>query len=175
MQSLKFECPLRILCNMWKVFTRPTCASDFFLFFLTVLFKTYFDDSLLFVLCRMTVLQSDFHSEIFQCIHRQSYIGLVFDCFRLFSIIFTHSGKISALPPCKWTFGEWKAVVVAIHMLQKWNAQTFSRKAIFHTEIEAKWTSKPQNIQNFSASIPHFPAETTFWSKYFYNTDVVRG
>jgi hypothetical protein len=25
------------------------------------------------------------------------------------------------------------------------------------------------------ASIPHFPAETTFWSKLFYNTDVVIG
>jgi hypothetical protein len=46
---------------------------------------------------------------------------------------------------------------------------------IFHTEKEAKWTSKPQKIQNFLASIPHFPAETTFWSKFFYNTDVVRG
>jgi hypothetical protein len=50
-----------------------------------------------------------------------------------------HSGKISALPPWKWTFGEWKAVVVRIHMLQKWNAQTFPRKAKFHTEKEAKW------------------------------------
>jgi hypothetical protein len=27
---LKFKGPLRIVCNMWKVFTRPTCASDFF-------------------------------------------------------------------------------------------------------------------------------------------------
>jgi hypothetical protein len=32
----------------------------------------------------------------------------------------------------------------------------------------------PQTIQNFPASIPHFPAETTFWSKFFYNTDVAR-
>jgi hypothetical protein len=85
------------------------------------------------------------------------------------------SGQISALPPWKWTFGEWKAVVVRIHMLQKWNAQTFTRKAKFHTEIEAKCTSKPQSIQNFSASIPYFPAETSFWSKFFHNTDVVRG
>jgi hypothetical protein len=38
-----------------------------------------------------------------------------------------------------------------------------------------KWTSKPQKTQNFSASIPHFPAETAFSSKFFYNTDVVRG
>jgi hypothetical protein len=86
-----------------------------------------------------------------------------------------HSGKISALPPWKWTFGEWKAVVVRIHMLQKWNAQTFPRKAKFHTAKEAKWTSKPQNIQNVPASIPQFPAETTFGSKFFHNTDVVRG
>jgi hypothetical protein len=32
-QSLNFKGPLRIVCNMWKVFTRPTCASDFFLLF----------------------------------------------------------------------------------------------------------------------------------------------
>jgi hypothetical protein len=43
----------------------------------------------------------------------------------------------------------------------------------FHTEIEAKWTSKPTNNQNVPASIPHFPAKTTLWSKFFYNTDVV--
>jgi hypothetical protein len=35
-------------------------------------------------------------------------------------------------------------------------------KAKFHTKKEAKWTSKPQKIQNLPASIPHFPAETTF-------------
>jgi hypothetical protein len=67
------------------------------------------------------------------------------------------------------------AVVVRIHMLQKWNARTFSRKDKFHTEIEAIWMSKPQNIQNFPAFILHFLAETTCWSKFFYNTDVVRG
>jgi hypothetical protein len=72
-------------------------------------------------------------------------------------------------------FWEWKAVVVRIHMLQKWNAQTFLRKAKCHTEKEAKWTSKPQKIQKFPASIPHFPAETTFWSKFCHNTDVFRG
>jgi hypothetical protein len=65
--------------------------------------------------------------------------------------------------------------VVRIHMLPKWNAQTFLRKAKFHTKKEVKWTSKPQKIQNCPASIPHFPAETTFWSKFFHNTDVVRG
>jgi hypothetical protein len=59
----------------------------------------------------------------------------------------THSGKISALPPWKWTYGEWIAVVVRIHLLQKWNAQTFLRKAKFHTEKEAKWTSKPSLSQ----------------------------
>jgi hypothetical protein len=32
-ESLKFEGPLRIVGNMWKVFTRPTCASDFFYVF----------------------------------------------------------------------------------------------------------------------------------------------
>jgi hypothetical protein len=49
-----------------------------------------------------------------------------------------HSGKISVLPPWKWTFGERKAVVVRIYMLQKYNAQTFLRKDKFHTEKEAK-------------------------------------
>jgi hypothetical protein len=68
----------------------------------------------------------------------------------------SHSGKISALPPRKWNFGEWKAVVVRIHMLQKWNTQTFLRKA------------------KFPATIPHFSAETAFWSKFFHNTDVVK-
>jgi hypothetical protein len=29
MHSLKFEGPLRIVCNMWKIFTSPTYASDF--------------------------------------------------------------------------------------------------------------------------------------------------
>jgi hypothetical protein len=29
-QNLKVEGLLRIVCNMWKVFKRPTCASDFF-------------------------------------------------------------------------------------------------------------------------------------------------
>jgi hypothetical protein len=29
-QNLKVEGLLRIVCNMWKVFTWPTCASDFF-------------------------------------------------------------------------------------------------------------------------------------------------
>jgi hypothetical protein len=29
-QSLKFKGPLHIVCNKWKVFTRPTCASEFF-------------------------------------------------------------------------------------------------------------------------------------------------
>jgi hypothetical protein len=47
-------------------------------------------------------------------------------------------------------------------MLQNWNAQKFLRKAKFHTEEEAKLTSKPQKIQIFPATIPHFPAETTF-------------
>jgi hypothetical protein len=68
-----------------------------------------------------------------------------------------------------------KTVVLRIRLLQKWNAQTFLRKAKFYTEKETKWTSKPQKIQNFPASIPHFPAKTTFWSKFFHNTDVVRG
>jgi hypothetical protein len=31
-----------------------------------------------------------------------------------------------------------ETVVVRIHMLQKWNAQKFLRKAKFHTEKEAK-------------------------------------
>jgi hypothetical protein len=31
-QSLKFEGLLRVGCNMWKIFTRPTCVSDFFKF-----------------------------------------------------------------------------------------------------------------------------------------------
>jgi hypothetical protein len=57
--------------------------------------------------------------------------------------------EISALPPRKWTFGEWKAVVVRIYMLQKWNAQKFLRKAKFHTEKEAKWTSKPLKSKDF--------------------------
>jgi hypothetical protein len=69
--------------------------------------------------------------------------------------------KIISITFMEVDFWEWKAVVVRIHMLQ-WNAQTFLRKAKFHTEKEAKWTSKPQEIQNFPASIPHFPAETTF-------------
>jgi hypothetical protein len=69
-----------------------------------------------------------------------------------------HSEKLSALPPWKWTFGEWNAMIVRIHMLQKWNAQTFLRKAEFHTKKEGKWTWKPQKIQNFPAYIPHFPA-----------------
>jgi hypothetical protein len=85
-----------------------------------------------------------------------------------------HSGKISALPPWKWIFGEWKAVVMGIHKLQKWNAQIFLRKAKFHTEKEAKWTSKPQEIESFPATIPHSPAERTFWTKFFHNIDVVR-
>jgi hypothetical protein len=29
--------------------------------------------------------------------------------------------------------------------------------------------------QKFSGYHPHFPAETTFWTKFFQNTDVVRG
>jgi hypothetical protein len=49
-----------------------------------------------------------------------------------------------------------------------------SEKFNFHFEKEAKWTSKPQKIQSFPATIPHFPAEMTFWSKFFHNTDVVR-
>jgi hypothetical protein len=53
------------------------------------------------------------------------------------------------LPPWKWTYGEWKAVVVRIYMLQKWNAQTFLRKAKFHTKKEAKWASKPQKSKIF--------------------------
>jgi hypothetical protein len=40
-QSLKLKGHLRIACNMWKVFTRPTCASDFFIsiyfYFYTIL------------------------------------------------------------------------------------------------------------------------------------------
>jgi hypothetical protein len=68
-----------------------------------------------------------------------------------------------------------KPVVVRIYMLQKWNAQTFLIKAQFHTEKEAKWTSKPHKIRSFSATIPHFPAETTFWSKFIHNTGVVGG
>jgi hypothetical protein len=32
-----------------------------------------------------------------------------------------------------------------------------------------------EEIQSFPATIPYFPAETTFWSKFFHNTDVVRG
>jgi hypothetical protein len=65
-------------------------------------------------------------------------------------------------------------VVVRIHILHKWNAQTFLRNAKFHKEKEAKWTSKPHKIQSSSATIPHFPAETTFWSNFFHNTGVVR-
>jgi hypothetical protein len=43
---LKFKGPLLIVCNMWKVFTRPTCASDFFFqkscqFFSFFMFKTH--------------------------------------------------------------------------------------------------------------------------------------
>jgi hypothetical protein len=34
---------------------------------------------------------------------------------------------------------------------------------------------KAAEIQSFPATNPHFPAETTFWSKFFHNTDVVRG
>jgi hypothetical protein len=30
-------------------------------------------------------------------------------------------------------------------------------------------------MKSFPATIPHFPPETTFWSKFFHNTDVVRG
>jgi hypothetical protein len=32
---------------------------------------------------------------------------------------------------------------------------------------------KAAKVQSFPASIPHFPAETTFWSKFFHNTDVL--
>jgi hypothetical protein len=53
--------------------------------------------------------------------------------------------------------------------VQKWNAQIFLRKAQFHTEKEAKWTSELQKIHSFPATISHFPAETTFWSKLFHN------
>jgi hypothetical protein len=40
--------------------------------------------------------------------------------------------------------GSEKPVVVRIHMLKKWNAQTFLRKAKFHTEKEMKGTSVAQ-------------------------------
>jgi hypothetical protein len=34
---------------------------------------------------------------------------------------------------------------------------------------------KAAEIQSLPATIPHFPAETTFQSNFFHNTDVVRG
>jgi hypothetical protein len=75
-------------------------------------------------------------------------------CRKFYALLFwvtgpSHSGIVSILPPWKWTFGEWKPVVVRIHMLQKWNAQTFLRKAKFHTEKEAKWSSKMQKTKVF--------------------------
>jgi hypothetical protein len=39
--------------------------------------------------------------------------------------------------------------IVFTNLLQKWNSQTFLRKAKFHTEKEAKWTSKPQKSKVF--------------------------
>jgi hypothetical protein len=49
------------------------------------------------------------------------------------------------------------------------------QKSQISYQKEVKWTWKPQKIQKFPASIPHFPAETTFGSKLFHNTYVVRG
>jgi hypothetical protein len=66
-----------------------------------------------------------------------------------------------------WTFGEWKAVVVRIHMLQKWNAQTYLRKTKFHTEKKAKWKMNVKAAENSKFSGYHYPAETIFWSKFF--------
>jgi hypothetical protein len=64
-----------------------------------------------------------------------------------------HSGKILALPPWIWTFGGWKAVVVRIHMLQKWNAKIFFRKAKFHTEMNVKVAENPK-IFGYHYSFP---------------------
>jgi hypothetical protein len=82
-----------------------------------------------------------------------------------------HSGKISALPSWKWTFGERKAVVVRIHMLQKLNAQTFLRKAKFHTEKEAKWTSKPQKSKVFRPPFLISQQKRLFRSKIFHGNE----
>jgi hypothetical protein len=63
-------------------------------------------------------------------------------------------------------------VVVRIHMLYRSEMLKHSSEKL---NFIPQWTSKPQKIQSFPAAIPHFPAETMFRSKFFHNTDVVRG
>jgi hypothetical protein len=38
-----------------------------------------------------------------------------------------------------------------------------------------KQNERQSRRKSFSATIPHFPAKTTFWSKFFHNIDAVRG
>jgi hypothetical protein len=78
-----------------------------------------------------------------------------------------HSGKISALPPLNWTFWECIAVVVRIHLLQKWNAQTSLRKAKFHTEKEVK------KFNTFRLPFLISQQKRQF-DQIFFKTDVVR-
>jgi hypothetical protein len=78
------------------------------------------------------------------------HFGMKLDRFLwMFVNLISAQWKLSALPPWKWIFGEFKAVVVRIHMLHKWNVLTFIRKAKFHTEKEAKWMSKSQKSKVF--------------------------
>jgi hypothetical protein len=49
------------------------------------------------------------------------------------------------------------------------------QKSLISSRKRSEMNVKAAEIQSFLATIPYFPAETTFWSKFFHNTDVVRG